>query len=89
MGAGSPSKDEKKDTLEISSLRIPVSHAWTGWTEEKTYCISINGLAWFTLVLNMVLDSAIIILPVPQLLKLHLSFSKKIRSWQCFAWDFS
>ena len=67
----------------------PLSLAYRGWSNEVSgKCISINGVAWFASVANMVLDLSIILLPVPQLLKLHLSLRKKLQIVLMFSLGF-
>jgi hypothetical protein len=63
----------------------PISFAWEGWKHESQgKCIDINAVAWYASVANMLLDFAVIILPIPQLLKLNMSVRKKMQVFAMF-----
>jgi hypothetical protein len=56
----------------------PINGAWLGWTGEYTgKCISINILGWSAAAINIALDLATIILPLPELYRLSMSYKKK------------
>jgi len=58
----------------------PVSYMWTSWSgETEGHCIDVFLLTWVATSANIILDLAVILLPVPQLLKLTLSKKKKIQ----------
>jgi uncharacterized membrane protein len=58
----------------------PISYVWTGWTgETKGHCINVSILTWVVSLVTILLDIAVIILPIPQLLKLSLSRRKKVQ----------
>ncbi|KAI0172174.1 hypothetical protein GGR52DRAFT_457642 [Hypoxylon sp. FL1284] len=67
----------------------PISGAWTQWDgETPSQCISINVLGWSAAAINIALDLAVIILPLPELLSLSLSFRKKVQIMAMFAVGF-
>ena len=56
----------------------PISYMWTSWTgETKGHCINVYLLTWLASALNILQDVAVILLPIPHLLKLSLSQKKK------------
>lgn len=58
----------------------PISYTWTGWRNEtEGHCLNIYIQAWVSGILNVVLDIAVILLPIPHLLKLNLSRKKKLQ----------
>lgn len=58
----------------------PVSYQWTGWTgETKGVCLNMYVTAWIFAVINIILDIAVMILPFPYILRLHLSRKKKMQ----------
>ncbi|KAF2089794.1 hypothetical protein K490DRAFT_62671 [Saccharata proteae CBS 121410] len=58
----------------------PLNLAWTAWSEPglKAKCVNVNALGWTSASFNIALDLFVISLPMPQLLKLALSWRKKI-----------
>ncbi|KAJ9297282.1 hypothetical protein DTO271G3_4575 [Paecilomyces variotii] len=57
----------------------PVSYGWTEWTgETKGYCINFNAFAWAHAIVNIILDLFVILLPIPQLLRLALGTRRKV-----------
>lgn len=64
----------------------PVSHFWNRW--DGTFegrCNAANVQAYVTSLMSMALDIAIMALPFPQLLKLHMSLKKKLHIMVMFA----
>ncbi|KAI1658361.1 hypothetical protein F4813DRAFT_46919 [Daldinia decipiens] len=58
----------------------PIRGAWLQWDGEfDTRCISINGLGWSAAAINIALDLAVIILPLPELFALSLSLRKRLQ----------
>ena len=58
----------------------PVSHVWTGWTgETKGHCFGVSTGTWIVSSVNITEDIAVILLPIPHLLKLSLSPKKKLQ----------
>ena len=60
----------------------PVSHAWTRWTGDgKGRCINVNAGTWSHAAINMVLDLVVLVLPLPSLFRLQLTYtwSRKLR----------
>lgn len=57
----------------------PVSHVWEGWHGEHAgKCININHFMVSASAINILIDVIIIVLPTPQLLRLQMSWRKKI-----------
>jgi hypothetical protein len=57
----------------------PINLAWTGWDHQHNgICLSINAIGWSAAGINIALDLATIILPLPQLAKLCLPWHKKL-----------
>lgn len=57
----------------------PVSYTWKAWDGmHKGKCININYLAWSFGVSNIALDLMILVLPIPELLKLALATRRKV-----------
>lgn len=64
----------------------PIAGAWLIW--DGTYhakCISINLLGWSAAAINIVLDLAVIILPLRELFRLSMSIKKKVQIIMMFA----
>lgn len=58
----------------------PIKGAWLQWDGEfETQCISINVLGWSAAAINIALDLAVIILPLPELFALSLSLRKRLQ----------
>lgn len=52
----------------------PISFGWNGWTGEmEGHCVNFNAFAWAHAIVNIVFDIFVLILPIPELLKLHIS----------------
>ena len=57
----------------------PLNYAWNGWDgEHEGVCLSLNGIGWSAAAINIVLDIAVIILPLPTITKLVLPWHKKL-----------
>jgi hypothetical protein len=57
----------------------PINLAWNRWDDQhEGICLSINAIGWSAAGINIALDLATIILPLPQLVKLRLSWQKKL-----------
>ena len=58
----------------------PISAIWTSWAGEDRvdYCIDQNRFYYCAAAANIALDVAILILPIPELLKLKLDLKKKL-----------
>src|SRR5690349_7083994 len=55
----------------------PIKFGWVGWAREvEGHCINFNAFAWAHAIINIVFDLWVILLPVPQLLKLSLGRRK-------------
>jgi hypothetical protein len=56
----------------------PVNYAWNQWDgEHEGTCIDINTGTYINASLNMVLDLVILLMPMPMLFKLHITYSRK------------
>ncbi|KAI1137786.1 hypothetical protein F5Y05DRAFT_62075 [Hypoxylon sp. FL0543] len=67
----------------------PIYGAWTFWDGEfKGQCISINVLGWSAAAINIALDVAVIVLPLPELFRLSLSLRKRLQIIAMFAVGF-
>ncbi|KAI0889296.1 uncharacterized protein GGS22DRAFT_69641 [Annulohypoxylon maeteangense] len=67
----------------------PISGAWTFWDgETESKCISINILGWSAAAINIALDLAVIVLPLPALFGLSLSLRKRLQIIAMFAVGF-
>jgi hypothetical protein len=54
----------------------PISYAWTRWDgEHEGSCINVYAGIFAHAAINMILDLVILILPMPMLAKLHISYS--------------
>ncbi|KAK6075045.1 CFEM domain-containing protein [Seiridium cupressi] len=57
---------------------VPFDYSWARWdNEKKGTCIDINAQTYTCAGLNIVLDIIIFFIPIPQLLKLDLTWKKK------------
>jgi len=67
----------------------PIAGAWKAWDGTfEAKCISINVMGWTAAALNIVLDLAVIILPLPELFRLSMSLRKKVQIIMMFAVGF-
>ncbi|KAI9727419.1 MAG: hypothetical protein M1834_008425 [Cirrosporium novae-zelandiae] len=67
----------------------PVSLAWTRWDgQHKGVCRNINAQIWSCAAINIALDAATLILPLPELYKLALSTRRKIQILAMFSVGF-
>jgi hypothetical protein len=58
----------------------PIEGAWLAWDGEfKATCRNINMQGWAAAGINIILDLATIILPLPELYKLSMSTKKKVQ----------
>lgn len=58
----------------------PIAGAWKSW--DGTFdakCININVIGWSAAAINILLDLAVIVLPLPALFRLSMSWKKKIQ----------
>lgn len=57
----------------------PLSYNWEGWKGEMHgVCLNINKQTYASSSLNIILDFAILILPLPWLFKLQIGLRRKI-----------
>lgn len=67
----------------------PIAGAWLSWDGEfQAKCISINILGWTAAAINILLDLAVIALPLPELFRLSMSLRKKVQIIMMFAVGF-
>ena len=56
----------------------PISYFWQGWDgEHKGGCINANTFIYVGSGVNIAIDIIILLLPIPELLKLQLSLKRK------------
>jgi hypothetical protein len=59
---------------------IPVQAAWKRWESKvPAKCINANAVGWSSAVINIVLHAVIIILPLPRLMRLLISWEQNIQ----------
>jgi len=64
----------------------PVSNAWTGYYGDPQHrCLNIFLISWIGSAINIVLDLAVMLLPIPHILKLSLSPRKKMQVLAMFS----
>ncbi|KAH8696731.1 hypothetical protein BGW36DRAFT_191682 [Talaromyces proteolyticus] len=67
----------------------PISFFWDGWTGEYAgKCININTFSWIRAAIEIIIDVAIISLPIPLLLGLKLTWNKKLQILSMFSIGF-
>lgn len=65
--------------LAISFHCSPISYGWTSWSgETEGHCFNLNAFAWAHAIINIIFDLWVLLLPMPQLLQLHLGRRKKV-----------
>jgi hypothetical protein len=56
----------------------PINYAWNQWDgEHEGHCIDISTGTYVNASLNMVLDLVILLMPMPLLIRLHVTYSRK------------
>ncbi|KAI7666716.1 MFS general substrate transporter, partial [Hortaea werneckii] len=67
-------------SLTVITACSPVSYSWNRWdpSEHSGHCIDVNAGVFSAAGINIALDFAILLLPVPKLLKLEVSWPMKI-----------
>ncbi|KAH7408895.1 putative integral membrane protein [Cadophora sp. MPI-SDFR-AT-0126] len=66
-------------SLTFAFQCLPVPYSWNGWDGEHSgKCMNRNAMVWSQSTINTGLDLVIILLPLPCLVKLNLSWRKKI-----------
>jgi hypothetical protein len=64
---------------------IPIRAAWTRWDGTvRARCVNANALGWISGAINIVLDVIILVLPLPGLTKLVMSWERKIHILMIF-----
>ncbi|KAH9886786.1 hypothetical protein F4778DRAFT_773890 [Xylariomycetidae sp. FL2044] len=67
----------------------PLDGAWRSWDGEyEATCISINVIGWSAAAVNIFLDLAVIVLPLPELFRLSMSMKKKFQIMLMFTVGF-
>ncbi len=57
---------------------IPIHAAWTKWDGTvQAHCVNANILGWICAAFNITFDVAILVLPLPKLAKLAMSWWQK------------
>ena len=68
---------------------IPVHAAWTRWDGTgPAKCIDANAVGWTSAAINIVLDAITIILPLPELTRLVMSWERRIHILVMFGLGF-
>ena len=68
---------------------IPVHGAWTRWDGTvPAKCINANAVGWTSAAVNIVLDVVIIVLPLPELTRLAMSWEQRIHILVMFSLGF-
>lgn len=63
----------------------PVPGAWLRWDGTFTgTCLNLNAIGWSGAAANVALDIAVLLLPVPNLLKLNVNWRKKVAIMSMF-----
>jgi hypothetical protein len=76
------------DLLAVFQCR-PIPGFWLSWDGEfESQCLSLNILGWTSAGINIFLDLATIILPLPELVHLSMSLWKKLQIIMMFAVGF-
>jgi hypothetical protein len=58
----------------------PISGAWTNWEGSvQAQCMDANALAWASAAVNIFFDFVILILPLPELMRLVMPWEQKMR----------
>lgn len=67
-------------SITVITACSPVSYSWNRWdpSEHSGHCIDFNAGVFSAAGINIALDFAIILLPVPKLLELEVSWPRKI-----------
>lgn len=64
----------------------PVSYIWTSWDGEHTgKCINFHIFAWVHAGINIVFDIVVILVPIPELVRLSMSMKKKVYIMMMFS----
>ena len=64
---------------------IPVQAAWERWNGTvQARCVDVNALGWISGAINIALDVFILVLPLPGLAKLVMSWERKIHVMMIF-----
>lgn len=67
----------------------PVSFFWESWAGETVgTCIDISLFSWLRAAIEIIIDVAILSLPLPSLLRLHMSIRKKVQVILMFCMGF-
>lgn len=65
---------------------IPVQAAWTRWDGTiQARCINANAIGWASAALNIAFDILILVLPLPALAKLAMSWERKVHVFLMFS----
>jgi hypothetical protein len=68
---------------------IPVHAAWTRWDGTvPAKCINANAVGWTSAAINIILDVVTVIIPLPELTRLVMSWEQKIHILVMFSLGF-
>lgn len=77
------------NTLAMLFQCRPISFFWEGWSQKsRGTCFNINTFSWARAAIEITIDLAIMILPLPMLAKLQMSLRKKIQVMAMFSIGF-
>ena len=77
------------NTFSMIFQCTPVAFFWKGWAGEMAgHCININLFSWIRAAIEIAIDVAIIALPIPTVLKLQMSWRKRIQVVLIFSMGF-
>ncbi|KAF1811943.1 hypothetical protein P152DRAFT_398283, partial [Eremomyces bilateralis CBS 781.70] len=78
------------NTFSMLFQCTPIAFFWESWSGETTgTCINVNLFSWIRAGIEIAIDVAIISLPIPTLLKLQMSWKKKIQVVMVFCVGFT
>lgn len=67
----------------------PPSYSWLDWSQgTELECLNIADMSWAMAAFNIFLDIVVIVIPIPQLLSLQLSWRKKLQVTALFCLGF-
>jgi hypothetical protein len=57
----------------------PISYSWKGWDgQHEGKCINIRIFVWIFACFNVLLDIVVVVIPIPEILRLSLDWEQKI-----------
>ncbi|KAH7317037.1 hypothetical protein B0I35DRAFT_410148 [Stachybotrys elegans] len=68
-------------TVSTGLLCRPIEYFWLGWNnayDAVGTCINVNDYMMTTFIISAIIDVAIFLMPIPQVLKLHITPKRKV-----------